>query len=172
MTWIAASGCDCSTATPRVVYRRFVEANDPAPMSNPLDQATDGWLLGSPTFVERYQDRGQALRNSELAECRGDCHHPAVPPIPNSEVPDSGWLLAAVAAEFGVTLEQLLVRGQHRNHARLAALWLFREQLYETLGQLGVRFGGLQPSTVSEALRQATRLIADNEEFRQAIERA
>ena len=155
----------------RIAYRRFVEGGLSTPLANPLDEAVDGWLLGSPTFVERYQISGQALRNSELAECRNECDHLDLPPIPNSEVPDPGSLLAAVASEFGVSLEELTVKGRHRNHARLAALWLCREHLHESLGQLGIRFGGLQPSTVSEALHKAADLMTENAAFRQAIDR-
>ena len=159
----------------RIAYRRFVEAGLGTPLPNPLDDAVDGWLLGSSRFVARYQDCqdwGQALRNSELAESGVEHDRDDVPPIPNSEVPDPEALLRAVAAEFGVTREQQLARGRHQNHARLAALWLCRELLHESLGQLGIRFGGLQPSTVSEALQKAARLMAENAEFRRAVERA
>ncbi len=45
----------------RVAYRRFVEASLNTPMENPLQGAVDGWLLGSPRFVERYQGGGQWL---------------------------------------------------------------------------------------------------------------
>ena len=81
-------------------------------------------------------------------------------------------MLAAVAVKFGVSLEELTVKGRHRNHARLAALWLCRGHLHESLGQLGIRFGGLQPSTVSEALHKAADLMTENAAFRQAIDRA
>ncbi len=76
----------------RVAYRRFVEASLGRPLTNPLKDAVDGWLLGSPAFVERYQARGQALRNSELAEGSDEAEEDVDRPIPNFEVPDPGMI--------------------------------------------------------------------------------
>ncbi len=158
-------------AAARIQYRRFVEAGVGSRIANPLSAAVDGWLLGSPEFVERYQDRGQALRNSELAEDSIENNGVEARPIPNSEVPDPSVLLATVAAEFEVTVENLLARGRHRNRARLAAMWLCRERIHESLTQLGERFGGLSASTVSEALREASHLLSSDKAFCDAVQK-
>lgn len=155
----------------RIAYRRFVEAGVQTKLVNPLTDTVDGWLLGSPQFVERYQDRGLALRNSELAEDSVDPEENVARPIPNSEEPDPSALLAVVAREFEVPLDSLLARGRHRNRARLAAMWLCRERIHESLSQLGDRFGGLSPSTVSEALREVARLRSEDKAFGDALQR-
>ena len=40
---------------PELAYRRFVESGITTPPENPLAAATEGWLLGSPKFVERIK---------------------------------------------------------------------------------------------------------------------
>ena len=157
-------------AAARIQYRRFVEAGVTSRITSPLSDTVDGWLLGSPQFVERYQDRGLAFRNSELAEESAELIADAARPIPNSEVPDPCALLSAVATAFDVPLETLLSRGRHRNRARLAAMWLCRERFHESLHQLGQRFGGLSPSTVSESLSEASRLLSSDNAFRTAVQ--
>ncbi|MBM4075124.1 MAG: hypothetical protein FJ267_05725, partial [Planctomycetes bacterium] len=152
----------------RIAYRRFVESGMRAPQKNPLDDVVDGWLLGSKTFIERYQDvpeRRQALPNSELAVDVDSFEGTVARPISNSEAPDPCVILTIVAQAFDVDPEDLVARGRHRNRARLAALWLCRERIHESLVELGKRFGGLSPSTVSEALCEASRLRVVEDSF-------
>ena len=162
-------------AAARVAYRRFVEADLSQPSVSPLDGVVDGWLLGSKAFVERYRDE-PGVRHFEISEMAGvdpDLQtQPSVGQFRNSVVPDPSKLMAAVAQVFAVPIAQLTVRGRHRNRARLAAMWLCREHLQESLQEIGLRFGGLSVGTISDSLRQAEALMTEHAEYQQAIQAA
>ena len=58
-----------------LAYRRFVESGLETPPSNPLDNALEGWLLGSDTFLKKvkklisYQLQLRISQNRRVAGC-------------------------------------------------------------------------------------------------------
>ena len=160
----------------RIAYRRFVMTGTTTRLTSPLSAATDDGLLGSPAFIERYQDRGQAPQNSKTAGESLASKEDSAPPILNFAVPDPQTqttnLLAIVAREFDVPISQLTTKGKHNNWPRDAAIWICYEQLHQSYDQLTLIFGGTS-NGIREALRR-TRQRLDQPaaaDFRVIVER-
>jgi REP element-mobilizing transposase RayT len=137
-------------AAARIAYRRFVEAGRIDGTINPLAAAVDGWILGSPEFVER---------------CRRIAGTQAAPR------PTLQQVVELVAAEFETSIEQISIARKHGNRAREAAIVLVREYCGESLEQVAEQFGGVSRSAITETARVAHRREADNTAFRAAVER-
>lgn len=139
----------------RLAYKRFVEAGVAQPPRNPLDDAVDGWILGSPQFVRQTQAAADEL---ELAEA------PEVPLTVNRVV-------AAVADVFQVTDDRVRRRGRQVNVAREAAVLLARELTCATIVELGAAFDGVGGSAISETVRRARQRAKTDPLFRERLEK-
>ena len=138
----------------RLAYKRFVEAGMSDPPANPLDNAVNGWILGSPQFVEQ-------ILEAEAAET-----------VEGSKEPLTvDQVVAAVANVFEVPAERVRCRGCQGNAAREAAILLARELTSETIVELGAKFGGVGGSTVTETARRARQHAKTDDLFRQRLER-
>jgi REP element-mobilizing transposase RayT len=136
----------------RLAYKRFVDAGVVEPVKNPLDEAIDGWILGS----EQFADRCRKLLEDETSwRMRG---------VSLEDVID------VVSATFGVSREVVVRSGRHGNRARDAAILLSRDLLSKPLQDLADRFGGLSRSAITETARRARERLHTDKAFQRAVE--
>ena len=133
----------------RIAYKRYVEAGMTTPPSNPLREADQSGVLGSPEFVRQ-------------------CQEWLTPGIVAAR--DLDDLLVTVCAEFTTTLVALETRGRHDHAARDAAVFLARELVAEPLDTLAARFGGVSRSAISEIAKRARLREQTDETFRSHLE--
>lgn len=136
----------------RLAYKRFVDAGVVKPVKNPLEEAIDGWILGS----EQFADRCRKLLQEETSWT-----------IRGASLED---VIDAAAATFGVSREVVVRSGRHGNRARDAAVLLSRELLSEPLQVVADRFGGLSRSAITETARRARERLQTDKAFRRAVE--
>jgi REP element-mobilizing transposase RayT len=141
-------------AAARLGYKRFVDAALRQPPRNPLEDVVDGWLLGSPEFIER---RRLAVADSEAPT--------AAPAHCTAHV-----VIRAVAGVWGVTESQIQRCGRHINLPREAAILLARELTCESLTATAEVFG-VGGSAISETVRRARQRVVRDAHFRASIDR-
>jgi chromosomal replication initiation ATPase DnaA len=101
---------------------------------NPLREAQQTGILGSPEFVR---------------ECQRWLAPKTIPDRTLDEV------FAVVSDAFGTTTDGLATRGRHHHSARDAAALMAREWLCEPLETLAARLGGVSRSSISEIVKRA-----------------
>jgi hypothetical protein len=138
----------------RVAYKRFLDAGMDSPPPNPLDEAVDGWILGSESFVAKMKERAD--------DHQGDSS-------PSTTITRE-ILIAEVAGAFDVTPDQIRARGRQENQAREAAAWLLREFLGESSTAMGAYLGNVGKSTVSETIRRARERLANDIQFKDTLD--
>lgn len=136
-------------ASARIAYKRFVESGIITPPANPLRDAEETGILGSPEFILRCQE----------------WLTPNIIPSPTID-----GILESVCAEFGTTPESLSIKGHHHHAARDAAVLLGRELANESLETLATRFGGITKSAVSEITKRARERETTDATFRNHLE--
>lgn len=116
---------------------------------SPFAECVDGWVLGSPSFVQvcRGEDDSLAVRSRTLED-----------------------LTATVAEEFQTTVDSLLALRRHRNRAREAAILLAREFRSDPLAALAEVFGGSR-SAIVEAANRARNRERTEVLFRETVQR-
>lgn len=139
-------------AAARIAYRRFVEAGLRRTPTDPFESAADGWILGSPQFVERIRMLSQSTDDS----------------CPAAGV-SLGQLVGVVADVFGVRADQVVKRGRQGNVAREAAILLARDVIAEPSGSLAEQFG-VGRSAISECVRRARVRTEEDPNFRTRLE--
>ena len=130
---------------PDRAYRRFVESGIDQPPKNPLDEALDGWLLGSEAFLARVR--------SILKEPQ------QIDQVPNVRVLRSlsaAHVIETTAKYFGTTAESYQARRSNAEGRDLAA-WLAHRKTTATLRDLASYFGLSHPDSVSNLIRRAER---------------
>lgn len=120
----------------RLAHKRFVDAGLALPPPNPLDDAVDGWILGSDQFVAQCRAWRQKTES-----------HTATVSLQQ--------VLDAVASAFKMPREHMTQPGRHGNRGRDAAIGLARELVEESLEALAEHFGGVSRSAITETARRA-----------------
>lgn len=139
-------------------YRKFLERGIEDPPASPLEDALQGWILGSQDFADR-------LRN--LLHSRD-----AQPEVPrDSQLRGLGvssiWL--AVAAHYGVAQEALGQRSRH-TEIRSVAAWLAKRHSPATLRELAPLLGLGRAQSVGNLTRRVDHAIGKSKELRRTIE--
>lgn len=137
-------------AAARIAYRRFVVAGVTNPPPDPLENAIDGWVLGSPEFVERCRRHVTVIERAPTLE----------------------EIATVVQDVFDVGERELRKSGHHRNAARDAAILLARELSPENLDVVAGRFGARTRSTITAAARRAAQRAADDGQLGELISNA
>ena len=143
-------------AASRIAYRRYVEAGLAQPPANPLDEAFEGVLLGSPSFI--------ATHRHLIEDAEADIER----------ITRSTTIMAAIAVvaeAFGVSQQNIQRRGRHDNIARETAMWLCREAVRVPLAEIATAFGNISPGTVSDSARRCESRQAKVAEYRDECER-
>jgi REP-associated tyrosine transposase len=143
---------------PEAAYRRFVEDGLSTLTEDPFRQATGGWLLGSPKFVDLVRSR-----------IKLPSHPDAVPAARRLGSYDYRAVLAAVAEHFGVAPERLLEQRSGEMSRDLAA-WLARELTPVTLRELSTALGLTHPDSVRNLIRRADRALTGSRSLRNQID--
>lgn len=143
-------------AAGRVAYKRFVDAGIRQPPPSPLDQAVDGWILGSEEFVTRIR---------AVADDAG-----GVEDIGTGEL-TLEVIARAVQEVFSVSSEQVRARGRRINLPREATILLARDRTAETIERIG-QFFGVGGSAISETARRARQRAERDASFRESLDRA
>jgi len=139
-------------------YRGFVEQGLVEPPESPFRNAADGWLLGSPPFVDAMRERMKRPHYEDDV--------PAARRLSNV---GTETVLAAVAEYYGVSPTTFQERGHGDEHRDVAA-WLTRRWTTATLRDLAESFGLNHPGSVSNLLRRADRAVAESSRLRRAID--
>jgi REP element-mobilizing transposase RayT len=125
---------------------------------NPFRDATQGWLLGSPSFVDKIRDKvGQ----------RGH-HDDEVPAARRLSAVDPVMVQAAVAAHYGVDPRTFQNR-RSESISRDVAAWLCRQLTSCTLRELAAVFGLGHPDSVRNLTRRVDCALSDSGKLRQDI---
>ena len=143
-------------AASRIAYRRYVEAGLAQPPTNPLDEAFEGVLLGSPSFI--------ATHRHLIEEAEADIDR-----ITRTTTIDAA--IAVVAEAFNVSSQDIQRRGRHDNIARETAMWLCRETVRVPLAEIAAAFGGISPGTVTDSVRRCETRQGKIAEYRSECER-
>ncbi|MBL7132529.1 MAG: transposase [Phycisphaerae bacterium] len=131
----------------RRAYARFLEEALDNPPVSPLREAVAGTVLGSPSFVERVK--------SMIEPDRADPNLPAARRLFADISCDH--VAQAVAAELRVDSKSLRARGRHGNDARLVGVYLCRTVARMLAKQVGLYFGDVGGSAVSNMVAKASR---------------
>ena len=120
-----------------LAYRRFVESGLETPPSNPLDNALEGWLLGSETFLKKIKK----LLNKPQ-------HIDQTPRARRLTSLDANQVIATVAGYFKATPASYQSKRSTAPGRDLAA-YLAHRRTTSTLGELATVFGLSHPDSVS-----------------------
>ncbi len=143
-------------AASRIAYRRYVESGLAQPPANPLDEAFEGVLLGSPSFI--------ATHRHLIEEAEADIER-----ITRSTTIQAA--IAVVAEAFSVSPQNIQRRGRHDNIARETAMWLCRETVRVPLSEIATAFGNISSGTVTDSVRRCESRQAKIAEYRDECER-
>ena len=139
-------------------YRGFVEQGLVEPPESPFRNAADGWLLGSPPFVDAMRERMKRPHYEDDV--------PAARRLSNV---GTETVLAAVAEYYGVSPTTFQERGHGDEHRDVAA-WLTRRWTTAPLRELAELFGLSHPGSVSNLLRRVDRAVAESSRLRREID--
>jgi len=128
-----------SLRSARQEYRRFLLEGISRPPISPFKEVVASTLLGSSNFVERVKNR--------LQDCLPERDVPAAREL-RREILLSA-VTAAVCQAYGISADQLTVRGRKENEARSVAVYLCRRLSRASIREIGAFFGGVDGSAVS-----------------------
>lgn len=142
-----------------LAYRRFVESGLETPPSNPLDNALEGWLLGSDTFlkkVKKLMTKPQHIDQTPKARLLTSL--------------DANEVITAVAAYFKASPESYQSKRSTAPGRDLAA-YLAHRRTTATLRELATAFGLSHPDSVSNLIRRAQNAISGSKSKKEDLER-
>jgi hypothetical protein len=125
----------------RRAYRQFVEE---VVAQNPLKHMAFGAVLGTRAFVEWAQGKPEA--RAEDPEVAGLVAAPRRPTL------EAIW--EAVAAQYGVAVSMVRVKGRKKSEARDGAIYVSHERSGRKHVEIGGHFGAIRPPSVSSACRR------------------
>ena len=140
----------------RRAYRQFVEEQV---VENPLTEMVFGAVLGTREFVEWAQGKLDGMaEDREVAGLMTAFRRPTLDAICD-----------AVAADYGVDVCSMRVRGRKKNEARDVAIYLSRECSGRKHVEVGRHFGALRPPTVSSACHRVETRMAEDKRWRRRV---
>ena len=142
-----------------LAYRRFVESGLESPPSNPLDDALEGWLLGSEAFLKKVKkifSKPQHVDQTPKARCLTSL--------------DANQVIATVAAYFKATPSTYQSKRSTAPGRDLAA-YLAHRRTTATLRELAIAFGLSHPDSVSNLIRRAQNAISTSKSQKQDLEK-
>jgi hypothetical protein len=142
-----------------LAYRRFVESGLETPPSNPLDNALEGWLLGSDTFLKKVKKL--------MAKPQ---HIDQTPKARRLTSLDANEVITAVAAYFNASPESYQSKRSTAPGRDLAA-YLAHRRTTATLRELATAFGLSHPDSVSNLIRRAQNAISGSKSKKEDLER-
>ena len=142
-----------------LAYRRFVESGLETPPSNPLDNALEGWLLGSDTFLKKVKKL--------MAKPQ---HIDQTPKARRLTSLDANEVITAVAAYFKTSPESYQSKRSTAPGRDLAA-YLAHRRTTATLRELATAFGLSHPDSVSNLIRRAQNAISGSKAKKEDLER-
>ena len=142
-----------------LAYRRFVESGLETPPSNPLDNALEGWLLGSDTFLKKVK---KLMTNPQ--------HIDQTPKARRLTSLDANEVITAVAAYFKASPESYQSKRSTAPGRDLAA-YLAHRRTTATLRELAAAFGLSHPDSVSNLIRRAQNAISGSKSKKEDLER-
>ena len=142
-----------------LAYRRFVESGLETPPSNPLDNALEGWLLGSDTFLKKVK---KLISKPQ--------HIDQTPKARRLTSLDANEVITAVAAYFKASPESYQSKRSTAPGRDLAA-YLAHRRTTATLRELATAFGLSHPDSVSNLIRRAQNAISGSKSKKKDLER-
>ena len=142
-----------------MAYRRFVESGLESPPSNPLDDALDGWLLGSDAFLQKVKKLFTKPQHVDQT--------PQARRLTNL---DANQVLATVAAYFKASPSSYQSKRSTALGRDLAA-YLAHRRTTATLRELAIAFGLSHPDSVSNLIRRAEIAISASKSQKQDLDR-
>jgi len=142
-----------------LAYRRFVELGLETPPSNPLDNALEGWLLGSDTFLKKVK---KLMTKPQ--------HIDQTPKARRLTSLDANEVITAVAAYFNASPESYQSKRSTAPGRDLAA-YLAHRRTTATLRELATAFGLSHPDSVSNLIRRAQNTISGSKSKKEDLER-
>ena len=142
-----------------LAYRRFVESGLETPPDNPLDNALEGWLLGSESFLKKIRT---LLTKPQ--------HLDQTPKARRLTSLDANQVIATVAGYFKATQESYQSKRSTAPGRDLAA-YLAHRRTTATLRELAMAFGLSHPDSVSNLIRRAEKAISQSKAQKQDLER-
>ena len=142
-----------------LAYRRFVESGLETPPSNPLDNALEGWLLGSDTFLKKVK---KLISKPQ--------HIDQTPKARRLTSLDANEVITAVAAYFNASPESYQSKRSTAPGRDLAA-YLAHRRTTATLRELATAFGLSHPDSVSNLIRRAQNAISGSKSKKKDLER-
>ena len=142
-----------------LAYRRFVESGLETPPSNPLDNALEGWLLGSDTFLKKVK---KLISKPQ--------HIDQTPKARRLTSLDANEVITAVAAYFKASPESYQSKRSTAPGRDLAA-YLAHRRTTATLRELAIAFGLSHPDSVSNLIRRAQNAISGSKSKKEDLER-
>jgi putative transposase len=142
-----------------LAYRRFVESGLETPPSNPLDNALEGWLLGSETFLKKVK---KLMTKPQ--------HIDQTPKARRLTSLDANEVITAVAAYFKASPESYQSKRSTAPGRDLAA-YLAHRRTTATLRELATAFGLSHPDSVSNLIRRAQNAISGSKSKKKDLER-
>ena len=142
-----------------LAYRRFVESGLETPPSNPLDNALEGWLLGSDTFLKKVK---KLMTKPQ--------HIDQTPKARRLTSLDANEVITAVAAYFNASPESYQSKRSTAPGRDLAA-YLAHRRTTATLRELATAFGLSHPDSVSNLIRRAQNAISGSKSKKKDLER-
>ncbi len=144
---------------PEVAYRRFVESGLESPPANPLDDALEGWLLGSDGFLQKIK---KLINRSH--------HLDTTPNVRRLTSLNSKQVIANVAAYFNVSPSSYRSKRSTVAGRDLAA-YLAHRHTTVTLRELATAFGLTHPDSVSNLIRRVQTAISTSKTKKLELER-
>ena len=142
-----------------LAYRRFVESGLETPPSNPLDNALEGWLLGSDSFLKKVK---KLISKPQ--------HIDQTPKARRLTSLDANEVITAVAAYFKASPESYQSKRSTAPGRDLAA-YLAHRRTTATLRELATAFGLSHPDSVSNLIRRAQNAISGSKSKKKDLER-
>lgn len=132
----------------RAEYARYLLDDAALQSPSPLRGAFAGALYGSSRFVDRMM--------SWLKERLPDRNVPAAKALRREVTLDD--IARAACAAFGASRESVRQARRHGNEARKAAILLAKIMTHTPVGDIGMTFGGIGASAVSNVVTDMTRM--------------
>ena len=148
------------SATKKAAQRRYAAYVSEGDVSNPLDEAVAGAVLGNKAFL-------QWVEHTFLSARPADQDIPDLKRI--TPCPSVDAIVSAVAEAWHVHAEQIGTPGRKRNHARDVAIYLCRQMSGLPCRELGRRFGGISGAAITRRHDHLERRMAKDPSLAQAV---